>query len=263
MANKFDEIIIPKWPHRYAPPSKEIIDKSGLGHYEIQEIRNKSMKPFNEFKGQCLNTIIDIENCIDVITLDLLASNNDKQKRDILFCFYKKQGGIAFGTKLENFKYLIEHRFLPYKDIKKTIDKLHSQLKQIISFRNILAHAFIIERIINVEGELKHDFESYWNIDKSIVKYDEQFKEQVSAQLNALTTYLHYVHETITNPEKIEEQFYFIIGCYLPKYFTDIRRPPPPDYEFEENKKQYEKMFEVDYGINKYLDKDGGNRNKN
>jgi hypothetical protein len=262
MADKFEEIIIPTWPHKYAPPSKEIIDKSGLGFHEIQEIRNTSMKPFNEFKGQCLNTIIDIENCIDVITLNLLAPNNNKQKRDILFCFYKKQGGISFVTKFENFKYLIEQRFQPYNDIKKTIDQLHSQLKQIISFRNILAHAFIIERIIDLNGEIKHDFESYWSVDRSIIKYDNLFRQQVTEQLSALTTYLQYIHETILNTDKIEERFYFSIGYYSPKYFIDKRRPAPHDYEFEENRTEYEKMFGVDFGVNRYLDKNGGSRSK-
>jgi hypothetical protein len=255
MTDKKDEINLPKWPYKYPAKSKNIIDSSGIGFYDIQKIRNKSMSLFNKFKGECLNSIIDIENSMDIIILELLTSDINLRK-DLYYLFFQKGAGAKLGFKEQTFSYLVRTKFYIYPDIKDTLNKIHVLIANMIAYRNVLAHSYLTEEIVKENGKIKHLIIPYRYKNNTEFMYSSKIKGQVLKQIKLIQIYFDFIYQALIEPKKIDVRFFYHIGYNYEKYkdsqyeMTFKRNSLPPIEEFHQNKKKLDKMFEPNYGVN-------------
>ena len=125
-------------------------------------------------------------------------------------------------------------------------------MNNIVGYRNVLAHSYIVEEIINVNGKLKHIIIPYKYLENTDFVYSPTIKKQVLDQIRIVNFYLEFMYKAIEPANKeIDTRFLFEIGHYDEKY-QDKRKGVTPIHidKFAKKKKQLYKLFEPNYGVN-------------
>lgn len=273
--SKRDLIKIPEWPlelsfikHLHLFNSSDFEENGNKSFtsklLKLEKEEQKGLKEFSLFKGECLNRILNIENCIDILTLQFIAGDNNKLKKDILFCFYKHSAPTTFSFKSENFIYFTENRFEFFDEVSTQIKTLNKLITKIISFRNAIAHSYTKEVITKENKKLKYSVFSFRVSDNYSIEYTPEFKEEVLHQISYLEYYMEFIKKTILFDEDDTQQYIKQEKKIALDEFYEITGKPNDGGVNDDTENAIE-LFEYyctnnNIGVNRYFDNKGNKK---